>query len=79
MKAAAAEAGASQKDQDSAYRRGMERYELTDGEWPGIKPLLPNKPRGVPRVNDRRVLNGIMYIGEGIYRGNAVQLDVELR
>ena len=21
--------------------------------------MLPNKPRGVPRVNDRRVLNGI--------------------
>jgi transposase len=27
-----------------------------------IKPLLPNKPRGVPRVNDRRVLNGIFWI-----------------
>jgi transposase len=24
-----------------------------------IAPLLPNKPRGVPRVDDRRVLNGI--------------------
>jgi transposase len=24
-----------------------------------IKPMLPNKVRGVPRVNDRRVLNGI--------------------
>jgi transposase len=34
------------------------RYELTDFEWAAIKPLLPNKPRGVPRVNDRRVLNG---------------------
>ena len=34
------------------------RYELTDGEWAAIKPMLPNKPRGVPRVNDRRVLNG---------------------
>jgi len=33
------------------------RYELTDGEWAAIKPMLPNKPRGVPRVNDRRVLN----------------------
>ena len=29
------------------------RYELTDGEWATIKPMLPNKPRGVPRVNDR--------------------------
>ena len=35
------------------------RYELTDNEWFAIKPMLPNKPRGVPRVNDRRVLNGI--------------------
>jgi len=32
------------------------RYELTNHEWAGIKPMLPNKPRGVPRVNDRRVL-----------------------
>ena len=38
------------------------RYELTDREWFAIKPLLPNKPRGVPRVNDRRVLNGIFWI-----------------
>jgi len=32
------------------------RYELADYEWVAIKPMLPNKPRGVPRVNDRRVL-----------------------
>jgi transposase len=32
------------------------RYELTHHEWTAIKPMLPNKPRGVPRVNDRRVL-----------------------
>jgi transposase len=30
------------------------RYELTDHEWSAIKPMLPNKPRGVARVNDRR-------------------------
>jgi transposase len=35
------------------------RYELSDDEWSAIKPMLPNKPRGVRRVNDRRVLNGI--------------------
>jgi transposase len=35
------------------------RYELSDYEWTAIKPMLPNKPRGVLRVNDRRVLNGI--------------------
>ena len=28
------------------------RYELTDHEWAAIKPMLPNKPRGVPRVSD---------------------------
>jgi transposase len=35
------------------------RDELSDYEWTAIKPMLPNKPRGVRRVNDRRVLNGI--------------------
>jgi hypothetical protein len=30
------------------------RYELADYEWLAIKPMLPNKPRGVPRVNDRQ-------------------------
>lgn len=38
------------------------RYELTGEEWAAIKPMLPNKPRGVPRVNDRRVLNGIFWV-----------------
>src|SRR5437763_2574605 len=38
------------------------RYELTDNEWSAIKSMLPNKPRGVPRVNDRRVLNGIFWV-----------------
>jgi transposase len=35
------------------------RYELADYEWLAIKPMLQNKPRVGPRVNDRRVLNGI--------------------
>jgi transposase len=35
------------------------RYELSNDEWTAIKLMLPNKPRGVPGVNDRRVLNGI--------------------
>ena len=38
------------------------RYEPTDDEWAAIRPMLPNKPRGVPRVNDRRVLNGIFWV-----------------
>ena len=40
----------------------MSRYDLTDFEWRVIEPLLPNKPRGVPRVDDRRVLNGILWV-----------------
>ena len=34
------------------------RYELSDGEWATIRPMLPNKARGVPRVDtatDRRL------------------------
>jgi len=38
------------------------RHELTDFEWSAIKSFLPNKPRGVPRVNDRRVLNAIFWV-----------------
>jgi transposase len=38
------------------------RYELTDYEWAAIRPMLPNKARGVPRVDDRRVLNGICWV-----------------
>ncbi len=38
------------------------RYELTDGEWGVIKPMLPNRPRGVPRVDDRCTLNRIFWV-----------------
>ena len=37
------------------------RYELTDYEWSILAPLLPNKPRGVARADDRKVLNGIYW------------------
>ena len=39
----------------------MARFDLTDREWAVIALLLPNKPRGVPRVDDRRVLDGIFW------------------
>jgi transposase len=38
------------------------RDEHSDYERTAIKPMLPNKPRGVRRVNDRRVLNGIFLV-----------------
>ena len=38
------------------------RYELSDYEWSVIRPLLPNKPRGIARVDDRRILNGIFWV-----------------
>jgi transposase len=38
------------------------RYELTDFESAAIRSFLPNKPRGIPRVDDRRVLNGIFWV-----------------
>ncbi len=38
------------------------RYELTEYEWGVIRLMLPNKPRGVPRVDDRRTLNGIFWV-----------------
>ena len=37
------------------------RYEPTDHEWTAIRPMLPNKPCGVLRVNDRRILKGIFW------------------
>ena len=40
----------------------MARYDMSDFEWSVIQPTLPNKSRGVERVDDRRVLNGIFWV-----------------
>jgi transposase len=48
--------------QASSLEAGFMRYELLDDEWAIIKPMLPDKARGVPRVDDRRVLNGIFWM-----------------
>ena len=42
----------------------MSRHELTDEQWAIIEPLIPKpKPgRGRPRADDRRTLNGIIYV-----------------
>jgi transposase len=50
------------RDSSSKLGARIMRYELADYEWTASKPMLPNKPRGVPRVNDRRVLNGIFWV-----------------
>ena len=39
----------------------MARSDMRDFEWDFIKKLLPNKSRGVKRVDDRRVINGILF------------------
>ncbi|MEN3951233.1 IS5 family transposase [Iodidimonas sp. SYSU 1G8] len=39
----------------------MARFDLTDFEWSVIQPHLPTKVRGVPRADDRKVLNGIFW------------------
>ncbi|HEX8166231.1 MAG TPA: transposase [Beijerinckiaceae bacterium] len=44
---------------------GMARFDLTDAEWAIIAPLLPGaegKKNGRPRLDDRKVLNGIFFI-----------------
>jgi transposase len=35
---------------------------VSDTQFARLKPLLPNKPRGVPRVDDRRVISGIIHV-----------------
>jgi putative transposase len=38
---------------------------LTEAQFARLEPLLPNKPRGVPRVDDRRVISGIIHVIRG--------------
>ncbi len=37
-----------------------DRFWLSDAQWQRLAPLLPSKPRGVARVDDRRVISGIV-------------------
>jgi transposase len=52
----------SSKSGHVRYPPRIIRYELSDYGWTAFKPMLPNKPRGVRRVNDRRVFNGIFWV-----------------
>ena len=38
---------------------------LSEDRFARLEPLLPNKPRGVPRVDDRRVISGIIHVIRG--------------
>ena len=46
----------------------MSNFWLSDEQFDKLSPLLPNKPRGVPRVDDRRVLSGIIFCIQRGYR-----------
>ena len=35
---------------------------LSDAQFARLQPLLPNKVRGVPRVDDRKVISGIVHV-----------------
>ena len=38
---------------------------LSDAQFARLEPLLPNKPRGVARIDDRRVVSGIIHVIRG--------------
>jgi transposase len=40
----------------------MARLDPSDAQWTTVAPILPNKPRGVPRVDNPRVIDGIFWI-----------------
>jgi transposase len=40
----------------------MRRYELTDAQWSLIEDLFPKQTTGRPRLSDRRVPGGILWI-----------------
>lgn len=48
---------------------------LSEEQFDKISPLLPNKPRGVPRVDDRRVLSGIIFCLQRGYRWSDVPAE----
>ncbi len=39
----------------------IRRHELSDAEWEFVRPLLPESLRERKRLDDRRVLNGIVW------------------
>ena len=61
------------------------RYELADYEWTAIKPMLPNKQRGVDVIvsGHSHVLkinteNGLLYVSPGSARRRRFNLPITL-
>lgn len=52
--------------------RKRDVYWLSDAEWEAIKPHLPQGRRGAHRVDDRRVISGIMHMLRSGGRGRTV-------
>lgn len=40
----------------------LSEFWLSDEQFERLRPLLPNKVRGVARVDDRRVISGIIHV-----------------
>jgi transposase len=45
---------------------------LNDDQWQRIAPYLPKDVRGKSRVDDRRVISGIIHVMTGVDSGNAL-------
>ena len=41
---------------------GTSLYWLSDAEWSRLEPLMPRRRRGAHRVDDRRVISGIVHM-----------------
>jgi transposase len=41
------------------------QFWLSEAQFARLEPLLPDKPRGAPRVDDRRVISGIIHVIRG--------------
>ena len=60
-----------------------DRFWLTDAQFARIEPHLPTDTRGKPRVDDRRVISGIVHVLksggrwiDAVTNGLAIHLDL---
>jgi transposase len=71
------------KENRAQYDRSKLRYpsDLTDAEWAHVKPLIPSARRGGNRrhVDEREVVNGLMYILSTGCQWRAIPKDLPAR